>query len=281
MRTLGYVLGRDFTLIERTADGHDERLALLAEQIVQLRPDLVLTSSTNAAAALRKATSTIPIVFTNVSDPVRAGFTDTLAHPGSNMTGLSNFSGDLVQKRYELLKVFVPSLIRVAVLLNPRNPYFSSDATGPAFARDRYIVSAGKVGLQAFFVSAATEEDLRAAFQVMQTSSAQGLLVSPDPYYWAWRHQIARLALQYSMPTISAFTDNTQVGGLMSYGEEPSVAMQQAAAYVDKIFRGSKPGDLPIQQPATLELALNKKTAGALQLPIPQVLLLQADKVFE
>ena len=274
MLDLGYTRGKQFVVIERLADGRNERLPELADELVKLKVDLILASSTNAVAAAQAATTTIPIVFESVGDPVRAGFADSLAHPGHNITGLANFSADLGPKRFQLLKQMVPSLTRVAVLMNSTNPYYATQVP-----RTRAVTE--QLGLRAQIVSASSPEELEPAFLAFGSQHAQAVFVSPDAYLWAQRQRIAELALKYGLPSMYPFAECVEVGGLMSYGVDYLIGIRIVASYVDRILKGAKPGELPIEQPTRVDLVINRKTAAALKLTIPQALLLQAEKVIE
>lgn len=274
MLDLGYVRGNDFVVVERFADGKNERLAELAAELVRLKVDIIYTTSTNAVAAAQRATTSIPIIFEGVADPVRSGFADSLSHPGHNITGLSNFSADLTPKRLQLLKQMVPSLTRVAVLMNSRNPYYTTQVP-------RMHAAAEQLGLRAHIVSASSPEELEPAFEAIASQRAQAVSVSADAYLWAQRQRIAELALRYGLPSIFPFAECVEVGGLMSYGVDNLVGIRKVATYVDKVFKGAKPSELPIEQPTRVDLVINRKTATALQLTIPQVLLLQTEKVIE
>ena len=273
MLELNYVNGKQFSVVERLADGKNERLPELAQDLVKLKVDLILASTTNAAAAARDATTSIPIVFFDVSDPVRAGFVESLGRPGRNMTGVSNFSGDLNAKRLELLKQIVPGLTRVAVLMNRTNPYFSLGQI------ERVKAPAEQLGLLALPVYASSLEELERAFQSMTQQRAQAVLVAPDVYFWIERNRIARLALSLRIPSMFAFAEYVEAGGLMSYGVDTREGLIRAASYVTKIFSGAKPADLPVEQPTKVSLVVNRATARAMNLNIPKVLLLQAEKV--
>ena len=274
MLDLGYTRGKQFVVVERVADGKNERLPELADELVKLKVDLILASSTNAVAAAQAATTTIPIVFESVGDPVRAGFADSLAHPGHNITGLANFSADLAPKRFQLLKQMVPSLTRVAVLMNSTNPYYATQVP-----RTRAVTE--QLGLRAQIVSASSPEELEPAFLAFGSQHAQAVFVSPDAYLWAQRQRIAELALKYGLPSMYPFAECVEVGGLMSYGVDYLIGIRIVASYVDRILKGAKPGELPIEQPTRVDLVINRKTAAALKLTIPQALLLQAEKVIE
>ena len=272
MLDLHYVNGKQFLMVERLADGQNERLRGLAEELVKLKVDLILAWTTNAAAAARDVTSSIPIVFFDVSDPVRAGFVESLGRPGHNITGVSNFSGDLNAKRLELLKQMVPGLTGVAVLMNPTNPYRLG-------AVERTQRAAEQLGLLAIPIDASSPEELEPAFQKMKQQGAQAVLVTPDAYFWTQRQLIGRLALFFRVPSMFAFAEFVDAGGLMSYGVDTREGVSRAASYVAKIFSGARPADLPVEQPTKVDLIINRTTAGVLGLSIPKMMLLKAEKV--
>jgi putative ABC transport system substrate-binding protein len=270
MRQVGYVRGIHYISMTRTAEGRKDRLKSMAEELVGLKVDLIFTASTVAVAEAQKATSTIPIVFFGVADPVGAGFAESLARPGRNLTGLANFSRELAPKRLQLLKQMVPGLARVAVLHTP-NP-------NPATARSLQTVADG-LDLKLFLVEARAE--LAEAFQAMTAGQAQAIYVTADTVFWSRRQEIAQLALRSQFPTIFSFAEHVEAGGLMSYGDDQQDLVRQVAIYIDKIFKGAKPGDLPIEEPTKVDLVINRRTAEALHLHIPQQLLLQATRLIE
>jgi ABC-type uncharacterized transport system substrate-binding protein len=274
MRELGYREGKSFVLVERFADGRNERLPTLADELVKLRVDLILASATNSVKAAQAATDTIPIVFESVADPVAAGFAESVGHPGKNITGVSNFTIDLSPKRFQLLTQMVPSLTRVAVLANATNPYYL--AQKPAIES-----VAERLGLSIRFIGAGTPEDMEPAFRTIVSGRAEALLVTADAYLYAQRQRIAELALMNGLPSMFPFAAYVEAGGLASYGVDPVSGIRQAAAFVDKVFKGAKPGDLPIEQPTRVALVVNRRTATRLHLTIPQALLLQAEKVID
>jgi putative tryptophan/tyrosine transport system substrate-binding protein len=271
MQELGYD-SKDFVLVARFADGKNERLPALAAELAGLHVDLMLVSTTNAAKAAQAATGTIPIVFESVADPVRAGFADSVAHPGHNLTGSSNFSADLSAKRFQLLKQMVPGLQRIAFLTNFANPYF--EAQGKL-----YQAAADQMGLRLQFLSASSATEIDGAFEVMTRSRVEAVSVGADTFLWPHRQRIADFALKKALPSTFPFAGFVEAGGLMSYGVDPVTGIRLSAGYVDKILKGARPGDLPIEQPTRVELVINRRTANALRLPIPQELLLQAEKV--
>jgi putative ABC transport system substrate-binding protein len=276
MLDLKYVNGKHFLMVERLAEGQNERLRGLAEELVKLKVDLILAHTTNAAAAARDATSSIPIVFFDVSDPVRAGFVESLGRPGRNMTGVSNFSADLHAKRLELLKQMVAGLRRVAALINPTNPYNSLGDI-----ERRVQKPAEQLGLLALPIYATSPEELEPAFRSMKQQGAEAVLVTADAYFWTQRQLIGGLALSFRLPSIFAFAEFVDAGGLMSYGVDTREGVSRAASYVAKILKGARPADLPVEQPTKVDLVINRRTAEALSLSIPKMLLLKAEKVVD
>jgi putative ABC transport system substrate-binding protein len=274
MRELGYVRGRDYVIVERFAEGRMERLPDLANELVRLKVDVIAASSTNTVAVAQRATDSVPIVFMDVSDPVRAGFADSLAHPGHNMTGLSNLTGDLTPKRLQLLKQMVPGLVRVSYLANPTNPYYPGTP-------ERMRALADQLGLRLLLINASTRDEIELGFRTMAEQRTEALLVSPDAYLYGESKQITELALASRLPSMFAFAEIVETGGLMSYGADSLNAWRQLAKFVDKIFKGERPGDLPIQQPMKIDLVINRRTADALGLTIPHELRMQAAKVIE
>ncbi|MDQ6640600.1 MAG: ABC transporter substrate-binding protein [Pseudomonadota bacterium] len=274
MRDLGYVEGKNFVLAVRSANGKNERLLALAAELVQLRVDLILASTTNAVKAAQAATSAIPIVFESVADPVTAGFAESISHPGHNITGQSNFSADLSPKRFQFLTQTLPSLSRVAVLANPSNAYYP--------AQKPVIESvAERLGLRVQFVGAGTAEEVDLAFETMVERRAEAVIATADAYLYALRRRIAELALKNRLPSMFPFAAYVEAGGLMSYGVDPALGIRQTSILVDKIFKGARAGDLPIEQPTRVELVINRRTAALLRLTIPKALLLQAEKVID
>src|SRR5215475_350437 len=250
LHKLGYVDGTSITIEYRYADGRFEQLPSLATELVRLRVDILVVMGAPAAHAAKNATSVIPIVIGNAADPVGTGLVASLARPGGNITGLSDFNLGVVTKRLELLKEVVPSASRVAVLLNPANP------TNPPQLKEIQTV-APALGVTLLALEAKTSDDIAPAFAVMKSKRAGALLVMGDPMFNTHRRRIAELALKGRVPTIWTVKENVDAGGLMSYGTNYEDLYRRAAGYVDKILKGARPADLPVEQPTKFELVIN------------------------
>ena len=274
MRELGYVEGKNLQVEFRWAEGKYERLPVLAAELVQLKVDVIVAAGGQDIDAARKATSTIPIVMATSPDPIISGFAKTLAHPGGNITGLTNFTVDISPKLFEMLQSMVPKLSRLAVLMNPVNP----SHTGVLKSVE---AAAQQTSVKVLPVEARSAAEIEHAFSTIVQAKAGGLLVPRDGFYIQQVGQIATLAAKHRLPSISGYRQYAESGGLMSYGQSTAESFHRAATYVDKIFKGAKPADLPIEQPTTFELYINGKTAKALGLTIPQSLRISADKVIE
>ncbi len=274
MSELGYVEGRNLIIEWRFADSVYERLPGMAAELVQLKVDVIMALGPPGAIAAQKATTTIPIVIVVSTDPVGAGFVKSLAQPGGNITGLSNLAGDLTSKHLEMLLTLVPKLLRVAVLVNPGN-------AAHATVLKNVQAVARKAGIDILPVEAQTPQEIERAFSMMTREYAGAVIVVLDPFFIQQVLQIAMQATRHRLPSIFANREYAEVGGLMSYGQNQVDIYRRAAGYVDRILKGAKPGDLPVEQPTTLELFLNRKTAKALGLTIPQSLLISADMVIE
>ena len=273
MQELGYVEGRNVIYERRFSDGKSELLPGMAAELVQLKVDLIVVSSSPATAAAQKATSTIPIVFLIDSDPVGNGFVASLARPGGNITGQSALGVELSAKHLEMLRSLVPKLSRVAVLMNP------DDASATML---RSVQAAGQstgVAIQSF--DARLPQELENAFAQAVRWKAGGLIVARGPFTNSQVRPIAELAARHRLPTIAGVAEYVDAGGLISYGPSLNDLFRRGATYVDKIFKGARPGDLPVEQPAVFELFVNRKAAKALGVNIPQSLLAIADKVIE
>ena len=274
LQKFGYVEGQNLTLQLRFADGKFELVPGLATELVNLKVDVIVSAGTVTTRVLQKATSTIPIVMANTLDPVGAGLVKTLARPGGNITGLSSLGIDVGAKHLELLLRVVPELSRVAVLLNPGNPSSSLIL--------KSIQSAAlKTNAQILPVEAPSAAGIDNAFLAMTQGKAGAVIVARDGFFFRQVRQITELALKNRLPSICEWTDYAEAGGLMSYGVNLAEQYRRTAAYVDKILRGARPGDLPVEQPTKFELVINGKTAKALRLSIPQSILISVDKVLE
>jgi len=274
LRELGYVEGQTIGIEYRFAEGRPERLPALAAELVRLKVDVIVTAAPAAPEAAQHATSTIPIVFAAVGDPVAVGLVASVARPGGNITGLSSIAPEVVGKQLELLKEVAPKVSRVAVLQNPSNqahPFVLRQAEG----------AARTLGVQLQVLKAGNPAEIDAAFAAMSSQRAGGVLVLRDSLFLAQRTQIAALAAESRLPAVYGLKEEAEAGGLMAYGASGPVMYRRAATYVDKILRGAKPADLPVEQPTKFELIINMKTAKALGLPIPPSLLLRADQVIQ
>jgi putative tryptophan/tyrosine transport system substrate-binding protein len=272
MRELGYVEGRNVAYETRWAEGRLDRLPVLAAQLITLKPDVMVVSSTPAVLAAKKATRTIPIVMTSVGDPVGTGLVDSLGRPGSNITGNTTLIGEMAGKRLELLKELVPGLARVAVLGHPSDPIF-------AVQMRHAQAAAQSLKVELFPVEIRSIGDL--AFETIAKQRAEGVLRLGDPLVIPGRHRTAALAIKHGLPTMANRVEEAEADALMSYGPNRVALSHQAAGYADKILKGAKPADLPIEQPTKFELVINNRTAKALGLTIPPSLLLRADQVIE
>ncbi|MGH8674199.1 MAG: ABC transporter substrate-binding protein [Burkholderiales bacterium] len=273
MRELGYVEGKNFVIEWRYADGKNERLPGLAAELVRLKVDVLVAPANYAAHAARQATTTIPIV-TFMADPVGEGLVASLARPGGNITGLSMVPVNLGPKHLELLKTMAPAISRVAIVLNPGN------STHPR-TLSAVEAAAKKVGVQILPVEASTSEEIEQGFAGLTRERASAVIVPLDAFYFLQRRQLAELSLRHRLPSIFSYRESAEAGGLMSYGQDLAYFYRYMATYVDRILKGAKPGELPIEQPTRIHFAINRKTAKALGLAIPQELLLRADEVIE
>jgi len=275
LRDLGYVEGRNMVIEYRSAHGKAERLPDLAAELVALKVDVVVAVTNPAIAAAKQATATIPIVMVVAVEPVSAGFVASPARPGGNITGLTfDVTEETWAKRMNLLKETVPNVSRVLVFWNPDYP--------PNRARWTTIEDAGRT-LHVTLVSAEIQglSDVGKGFVTASKSRAGTLFVLGDPLLFSFRADIANLAAKHGLPSMSPYREAAEAGGLMAYGANLPDQLRGAAAYVDKILKGAKPADLPVEQPTKFELAINLKTAKALGLTIPPSLLLRADQVIE
>jgi putative tryptophan/tyrosine transport system substrate-binding protein len=274
LRDLGYVPGRNLVIEYRFADGKLERLPQLAQDLVRLKVDVIVTGSNTHVIAAKQATTTIPIVMVYVLDPVGAGLVANLSRPGRNVTGLSqDVSADIPGKRLALLRECVPRLFRVAVLVSP-------PVLAPATLK-AMEAAARTLGMTVVRFDTRGPGDLEGVFAAMTRARSDALVVNGGPVQFNMRTQIHQLALRHRLPSMSAVIEDVEAGGLMSYGASVSDQWRRAATYVDKILKGTKPADLPVEQPTKFDLVINLKTAKALGLTIPPSLLARADQVIE
>lgn len=272
LHELNYVEGKNVAFDVRWAMGALDRLPALADELVALGPDVIWTIGAPGAVAARRATATIPIVFAGLSDPVGLGLAKTLSRPGGNVTGVASLGADASPKLLELLRAVLPKLARVAVL-------WTSSNTPTTLAKLVEAARSLKIALVA--IHAETAADFDAAFAHMVNERVEALVVPSGAPAFLHRGKVIELVNQHSLPSVFQQREFVQAGGLMSYGQNLVASMRQSAAYVDKILRGARPGELPIEQATTLELVVNATAAKALGLTIPQSLLLRADEVIE
>jgi len=278
LRDLGYVEGRNVVIEYRDAEGKPERLPALAAELVALKVDVIVAAEgTPPALAATQATRTLPIVFTTVGDPVTSGLVTSLARPGGNVTGLSLLFPELVGKGLEHLKQAVPGVSRVAVLLQPGAV---PERTYKDILKEA-DVAARALGVRLQVVEARGPADIDRAFSDMTRGRAGALTVLSTPMFASERRRLVDLAAKNRLPTVFSFRVYVDAGGLMSYGPNTVDLFRRAATYVDKILKGAKPADLPVEQPTKFELVINMKTAKALGLTIPQSLLGRADQVIQ
>ena len=274
LRERGYVEGQNLQIEYRSADGRADRFPDLAAEMVRLPVDLIVTRGTPAARAAKGATETVPIVMAAIGEPLDVGVVTSLPHPGGNVTGLSAFVTVLAGKRVELLKAAEPSIARVGLLLNMANP-----VSPPQWEATRAATAA--LGLAAELFDVRTEEDIAGAFAAIASLKLDALSVGIDALTQSKAETIVGLAAEHKLLTAYPAREFVEIGGLMSYGPSYPDLYYRAAGLIDKIFKGAKPGDLPVEQPTKLELVVNLKTAKALGLTVPQSLLARADEVIE
>jgi len=274
LRELGWVEGKNFALEIRAAEGKYERFPAFAAELVRLKVDVIAAAVRLAAEAAQNATRTIPIVMVVVSDPVGSGLVGSLARPGGNITGLSMLAVELSAKRLEILKEAIPQISRVAVLRNPAS-------TDHSLVVKEVERAARLLGIQLQILQSRGPEEFEGAFSAMTRGGAEALLVPADSMFFLHRTRLADLAAKSRLPTMYALTEHAEAGGLMAYAASLRHNYYRAATYVDKILKGAKPADLPVEQPTKFELVINLKTARALGLTIPPSVLIRADRVIE
>jgi len=274
LRELGYVEGRNYTIEQRSAQADTARLPALAAGLVALKVDVILSTGTPSAMAARTATREIPILITAVGDPIRTGLAATLSRPGGNVTGLTSLVTDLYTKRLDLLRQMLPGMRRVGFLYDPDN-------LAGAIGFTQFETDCGKLGFRSVRASVRKAGDIAAAFSTLKRDKAQGLIVTPTGINLASKESIIELAARQRLPTVYSASIFTESGGLFSLAPNEPDLYRRAAAYADKIFKGAKPGDLPIEQPIKFELIVNTKTAKALGIKFPNSILVQATSVIE
>jgi putative ABC transport system substrate-binding protein len=272
MRELGYVEGKNLVVEWRFADGNLERLPDLAADLVRLKVDVIVAVASGAIGAAQKATTTIPIVMATTGDPVGSGFVKSLARPGGNITGLSNMGGETGGKLLELLLSVVPKLSRVAVLVTPTSTTYRAISESVQSA-------AQKAGVKVVVAEASTPQEIENAFAMMGRENVDAVIVGSAPFFNVRLQQINDLALKYRLPSIYGNRFSVEAGGLIGYGGVRTENYLRAATYVDRILKGAKPGDLPVEQPTMFEMVVNLKTAKALGLTIPSTILLRAEVI--
>jgi putative ABC transport system substrate-binding protein len=276
LRDLGWIEGKNISIEYRYAEERADVLPDLAVDLVRLNVDVIVASVSTDALAAKHATKTIPIVMASAGDPVASGLVESLAQPGGNITGLSQIAPELAGKRLELLKQMLPTLARVAVLWNPQNPGASSTLTWREIQ-----LPARELGLQLHSLEVRSSRDFDEAFGDATRAGAGALIITPDPLFATNVKRLAELATKSRLPSIFHLREFADSGGLVSYGIDRSDQFRRAATYVDKILKGTKPADLPIEQPTKFELVINLKTAKTLGLTVPPSILALADEVIE
>lgn len=273
MQTQGFAFQVDYTVEIRSAEGEFARLPELALELAK-SVDVLVPISTASAQAAHQATPTLPIVFVGVHDPVEIGLAENLARPGKNSTGVATFYGDLIPKQLELLKTVAPQLSNIGILTNEDFEKFAALAS-------RMRAAAASLDAQLQFFPGHSEQQINLAFTAMARERIGGVLVVSDPYLLAQRQLIARLAAKQRLPSIFGNRENVAAGGLMCYGESATEAFMMAAKYIARILNGTKPSELPIEQPTTIEFVINRGTARVLGISIPQHLLVRADELID
>jgi putative ABC transport system substrate-binding protein len=274
LRELGYVEGRNIIVEWRSAEGKPERRNDIAAELVRLKVDVIVSPGPTVTRALKEATSTIPIVMAQDTDPVGSGFVASLARPGGNITGLAALAPEMSGKQLELLKEIIPKLSRVAVIGNSTNP-------GDAQALRETVLAAGSFEVYLRYLDVLDPKDIEAAFRAAAKGRADALLVLGNPILNNQRKQVVELAVKHRLPATYTRPEFIEVGGLMYYGTNYNELFRRAATYVDKILKGAKPGDLPVEQPKKFELIFNLKAAKQIGLTIPPNMLARADRVIK
>ena len=274
MRELDYLQGKNLLIEWRSSEGDANRLPELAAELVRLKVDLIATAGTQAAFAAQRATNTIPIVMISIGDPVGSGLVKSMARPGGNSTGLSNMIADLSAKLLEKIHEMLPKVSSIGVLVTPANPTIAGLLKAVESAAPHF-------GVKIHALEASTPQEITNGFAAMVRQKTGALIVPQDPFLVQQKNQILELAAKQKLPTIAGYREFVEAGGLISYGQNAGENFRRAATYVDKIFKGAKAGELPVEQPTAFELIVNMKTAKTLGIKVPQTILIQATKVIE
>jgi putative ABC transport system substrate-binding protein len=274
LKEYGWVEGQNISFEYRFAEGKEDTLPGIAAELVQSRPDVIVAEGTAAIRAAKPATQTVPIVMATSADPVGTGLVASLNRPGGNITGLSLQTGELSGKRLQLLTEIVPGLARVVVLSNPLNPSI-------ALAQEQMKAAAQSLGIEIHVVEVEAPDKFESAFAAVTTARAGALIVLPDPMLYGQHPRIVTFTAAAHLPALFPEKEVAEAGGLVAYGPSIPASFRRAAAYVDKILRGAKPAELPVEQPTTFELVVNLQTARAIGVTIPTSILLRADEVIE
>jgi putative ABC transport system substrate-binding protein len=273
MRELGYIEGKNLVMEWRFADNSNERMAQMAAELVQMKPDVIVTLGVPPTAALKKLTTTIPIVMGTATDPLGAGLVASLSRPGGNITGFTFIDPELIGKWMELLKQVAPSINRAALVFNPK--------TAPFYYNFMRTLEATRASIELGAMTAGTMEELRAAVNDQDRNPGGSIIVGPDPFTIVHIREIAALSQEHKLPAISVYRQFVTDGGLMSYGPDTMDIFRRSASYIDRILKGASPAELPVQQPTKFELCVNLKSAHALGLTVPPTVLALADEVIE
>jgi putative tryptophan/tyrosine transport system substrate-binding protein len=275
LRRLGYTEGQNLSIEYRSAEGRFDRLPALATELVGLHVEVIVAVVTQASLAAKKATGTIPVVMVGVDDPVRAGLVASLARPGGNVTGTSTSSTDVVGKQLELIRELRPKASRVGLLWNPANPIFQKRSLDGAKA------AASKLKVRLQIAEARSPADFDRALTTIAGQGAEALLILADPIFTTHASQLAELTAKHRLPAVSGPREMAEQGLLMTYGPSFVESFRQAAPYVDRILKGARPGDLPVEQNAKFDLIINAKSARAVGVPLPNALVMRADHVVQ
>jgi putative tryptophan/tyrosine transport system substrate-binding protein len=277
LHDLGWTVGQNIQIDYRWSGGDTDHAKVLAKKLVEIRPDVILGETTSSVRALQQVTHTIPIVFTNLSNPVGSNFVAGMARPGGNITGFTNFESSMESKWLEVLKEILPSVLRVAIMFNP--------TVSPHIAAGYYLheleEAAQRLTVEQAIAPVQSVDDIERVINTLADKPNSGLIILPDTFTLVHRNQIIGLAAQHRLPAVYSLRSFAVGGGLISYGVNPMDQFPRAASYIDRILKGEKAGDLPVQTPTKFELVINLKTAKALGLTVPPTMLTQADEVIE